>query len=136
MKLSKILRRFLLPSIVVTAYCLLKYKSKISPKAEVGINENLKIGSGSVVSSFVKIKPNGPMQIGVNVTLVVLLIVAMGGCKQGEGDRCQVDSDCATGLVCVIEAGDDRFAGGICGQRFPDAGTPDSSSGDDGSTDS
>lgn len=22
------------------------------------------------------------------------------GCGQGEGDRCQVDSDCASGLVC------------------------------------
>jgi hypothetical protein len=23
-----------------------------------------------------------------------------GGCKQGRGERCQVDADCASGLIC------------------------------------
>ncbi|HEU0034565.1 MAG TPA: hypothetical protein VFQ53_28270 [Kofleriaceae bacterium] len=29
-----------------------------------------------------------------------LLAVGIVSCKQGEGERCQVDSDCDTGLVC------------------------------------
>jgi len=90
MKLSKILRRFLVPSFVVTAYCLLKYKCKISPKAEVELNENLQIGSGTVVSSFVKIKPNGPMQIGKNVSIGTFSFLSAdaGGVKIG--DYCMI----------------------------------------------
>lgn len=29
-----------------------------------------------------------------------LLLLGAAGCKQGEGERCQLDSDCADGLVC------------------------------------
>lgn len=38
--------------------------------------------------------------------LVPALLVALGiglwfaACSQGEGDRCQINSDCASGLVC------------------------------------
>lgn len=34
--------------------------------------------------------------------LFVLFVsaLAFAGCKQGIGERCQIDSDCATGLVC------------------------------------
>ena len=90
MKLSKIFRRFLVPSFVVTAYCLLKYKCKISPKAEVELNEYLHIGSGTVVSSFVKIKPNGPLQIGENVSIGAcsFLSADAGGVKIG--DYCMI----------------------------------------------
>ncbi|HET9625181.1 MAG TPA: hypothetical protein VFP84_27625 [Kofleriaceae bacterium] len=28
------------------------------------------------------------------------LLVLGAGCKQGEGERCQVDDDCASGLIC------------------------------------
>jgi hypothetical protein len=31
-----------------------------------------------------------------------LLVAATGGCKQNEGDRCQLDSDCAEGYSCCI----------------------------------
>jgi hypothetical protein len=27
-------------------------------------------------------------------------LVVIAGCKQGKGDRCQVNADCASGLVC------------------------------------
>ncbi len=27
-------------------------------------------------------------------------IVTLAACKQGQGERCQVDEDCASGLVC------------------------------------
>ena len=69
MKLSKILRRFLVPSFVVTAVYLLKHKCKVSPKAEVELNALLKMGRGTVVSSFSKINANGPMNIGANVSI-------------------------------------------------------------------
>ena len=41
--------------------------------------------------------------------LVLLFGAALFACKQGEGDRCQIDSDCEDDLVCVQEA-----TGGVC----------------------
>ena len=32
--------------------------------------------------------------------LVIAIAIAAAGCKQGQGDRCQVDADCQDGLVC------------------------------------
>jgi hypothetical protein len=36
----------------------------------------------------------------VLVGLVTAGVLALAGCKQGEGERCQIDDDCASGLVC------------------------------------
>jgi hypothetical protein len=36
------------------------------------------------------------------------------GCKQGAGERCQVQSDCDNGLLCVLPAGGTPQAGGTC----------------------
>jgi hypothetical protein len=44
--------------------------------------------------------------------LAPLCLVA--GCKQGVGDRCQVQSDCDDGLLCVLQAGATPQAGGTC----------------------
>ena len=93
MKLIQILRRFLVPSPVVTAIGLVKYKCKISPKAEVELNEHLQIGRGTVISSFVKIKPNGPLQIGENVSIGTCCYISAdaGGVKIG--DYCMIGSN-------------------------------------------
>ena len=32
---------------------------------------------------------------------IAVFSVAVTGCKQGQGERCQVDSDCADGLSCT-----------------------------------
>jgi hypothetical protein len=47
--------------------------------------------------------------------LFALLLIASltTGCKQGEGDRCQLDSDCEDGLLCCIDPA--RLnEGGVC----------------------
>jgi len=90
MKLSKILRRFLMPSIVVTAYGWLKFKCKISPKAEVELNENLKLGRGSVFSSFVKVKANGPMKIGIDVSVGTGSFISSAAGGVEIGDFCMI----------------------------------------------
>jgi hypothetical protein len=41
-------------------------------------------------------------------------LVLVAGCKQGLGDRCQVQSDCDDGLLCVLPAGATPQAGGVC----------------------
>jgi len=38
------------------------------------------------------------------------------GCKQGVGDRCQVQADCNDNLLCVLPAGGTPQSGGTCQQ--------------------
>jgi hypothetical protein len=45
--------------------------------------------------------------------LLLLGTVLLGGCKQKEGDRCQLDSDCSEGLFCCVNPGE-LAKGGIC----------------------
>ena len=45
---------------------------------------------------------------------VAVLALATAGCKQGEGERCQVSADCNGGLVCVLPAGGSAAEGGSC----------------------
>ena len=60
-------------------------------------------------------------------SIIALVVVAplaiISGCAQGVGERCQVQSDCATGLQCVLPAGGTPQAGGTC-QPLADAGLP------------
>jgi hypothetical protein len=61
--------------------------------------------------------------------LVLMLVVfpplaLASGCAQGVGERCQVQSDCAAGLLCVLPAGGTPQAGGTC-QGGTDAGISD-----------
>lgn len=41
-------------------------------------------------------------------------LLAAAGCKQGVNERCQVQSDCDDGLLCVLPAGGTPQAGGTC----------------------
>ncbi|HXU74872.1 MAG TPA: hypothetical protein VN947_36505 [Polyangia bacterium] len=53
----------------------------------------------------------------VRLTAVVALLAPLclvAGCKQGVGDRCQVQTDCDDGLLCVLNAGATPQAGGTC----------------------
>ncbi len=36
--------------------------------------------------------------------MAVALVCAVASCKQGQGERCQLDSDCESGLKCVTGA--------------------------------
>ena len=46
-------------------------------------------------------------------TALLLLATLLLGCKQGEGDRCQLDSDCEDDLVCCVDPAH-IHEGGIC----------------------
>ena len=70
MELKKIIRRFLVPAPVVTLYYLLKFKAKVSPKAEVELSPLFTIGENTQIGSYVKIKATtGPLNIGKNGTI-------------------------------------------------------------------
>jgi acetyltransferase-like isoleucine patch superfamily enzyme len=64
-KAAMIARRFLIPSSVVTLYALLRWRAKISMRAEVELHPNLLLGRGTAVSSFTKMKAtDGPLVTG------------------------------------------------------------------------
>lgn len=48
------------------------------------------------------------------VIVLTAPLFAAAGCKQGVGERCQVQSDCDDGLLCVLPAGGTPQAGGTC----------------------
>jgi hypothetical protein len=69
------------------------------------------------------------------VAALVLFAVSGIACKQGAGDRCEVDSDCSDGLQC-LNVSTDRAEGGRCGNprgtgNGVDAATVDTGGGDD-----
>ena len=70
MNLKKIIQRFLVPSPIITIIYAIKYKCMISPRAEVELSPLLKIGKGTQIGSFTKIKASdGPLTIGAHVSI-------------------------------------------------------------------
>ncbi len=53
-----------------------------------------------------------------------LFLATAAGCKQGEGERCQVNNDCADGLVCSASAPSTCVTPGAGGED-DDGGMPD-----------
>lgn len=70
MNLRKVVQRFLIPSSIVTLVYLRKFGCKISPRAEVELSKRLKIGRGTEIGSFTKIKAtDGDLSIGTDVSI-------------------------------------------------------------------
>lgn len=97
MKLSVLLRRFFVPGWMVTLLCLLRNRSKISPRAEVELSSNLQLGRECVVGSFTKIKTSGgPMRIGAGVH------IATGCHLSSESAGLSIGDGTVVGPNCVI----------------------------------
>ena len=54
----------------------------------------------------------GPSRHFLALALAFVLGAAGAGCKQGNGERCEVNRDCGDGLYCDPSSGDN--SGGIC----------------------
>lgn len=64
-KVAMTARRFLVPRAFVTLYALLRWRAKVSTRAEVEITPQLRLGRGTTVSSFTKVKAtDGPLVTG------------------------------------------------------------------------
>jgi hypothetical protein len=62
----------------------------------------------------------------LRLTLVIALtapLLLASGCKQGIGDRCQVQSDCDDGLLCSLPNSGSVQSGGTC--QAPTSGATD-----------
>ena len=96
MKITTVVRRFLMPGFVVTLWGYLKYRCMISPKAEVEITSQLSIGPGSIISSFTKIKSaDGPLKIGRNVEISNGCVISSFTAGTFIGDDCLVGPNCS-----------------------------------------
>lgn len=57
-------------------------------------------------------RPRTGARLG-GLLLSLSVALCLSGCKQGEGERCQINDDCATGLVCEL-GGNTPAMGGYC----------------------
>jgi hypothetical protein len=53
--------------------------------------------------------------------VATLCLVAFGGCKQGLGERCEINSDCEDGLVCSQSKKECTSTGSAADAGFVDA---------------
>jgi hypothetical protein len=63
------------------------------------------------------------------IVMGLLSCATLMGCKQGEGDRCQVQADCEDGLICQLPVQGSPQSGGVCvapGMVSTDLASPDS----------
>lgn len=67
MRLGTLLRRVLVPRPLVTILCYVRYRARVSPRAEVEWSKNLQLARGVTIGSFVKVKTAGPMVMGEHV---------------------------------------------------------------------
>jgi hypothetical protein len=64
--------------------------------------------------------------IVASLGLSLLVLVGIGSCKQGEGQRCQIQDDCEEGLLCNVGEGVCRAASSeAIDAELPEAPPPD-----------
>jgi acetyltransferase-like isoleucine patch superfamily enzyme len=104
MQIANVFRRFFVPSSLITVIGMIKFGCKISPRAEVEISPNLKIGRGTNISSFTKIKSSyGLIHIGGNVSIAA-------GCDISTGENgVIIGDDCLIGPHVVIVGNNYRY---------------------------
>lgn len=89
-----LLRRFLLPPLIVSWICYLKFNAKVSPKAEVELSPLLQLGRGVVILQKAKIKASeGPISIGAHT--IIGEGVVIGGHVHGVfiGEHCAIEEN-------------------------------------------
>jgi acetyltransferase-like isoleucine patch superfamily enzyme len=91
MKLESLVRRFFFPSFVISLLYDFKFKCFVSPRAEVEYSPLLKVGAGTKISSFCKIKASdGPLVIGSNASIAAGCFIASHEGGLTIGDDCLI----------------------------------------------
>ena len=89
-------RRFLIPSFVVTAIYFLRNRTFVSPRAEVELSPWIRFGRGTQVGAFCKLKASdGPLEIGANVSIGVNSFISASAGGVVIGDYCMFGSGVA-----------------------------------------
>jgi acetyltransferase-like isoleucine patch superfamily enzyme len=67
---AKLAQRFLLPGFVISLIYAFRFRALVSPRAEVELSPLVKLGKGTQISSFTKVKAtDGPLTIGARVSI-------------------------------------------------------------------
>ena len=104
MKLQVLIRRFLLPSPIVTLLAYLRFKAYVSMRAEVELSPLLRLGRKTRVSSFSKVKAShGELTIGDRTSIATGVFISAG--EKGT----HIGSDCLIGPNCTIISGTFRY---------------------------
>ncbi len=89
-----LVRRMLIPRFLVAIYYSLKYRCRISPRAEVDLSDRLTIGRGTEISSFAKIKAmRGAVRIGRRVSIGTGCFISTGAEGITIGDSCMIGAN-------------------------------------------
>jgi acetyltransferase-like isoleucine patch superfamily enzyme len=96
LNIGKFVRRFLVPSFVVTFICYFRTRALVSPRAEVELSSLLHIGRKTQVSSFTKIKVagKGPLHIGDQCSIATGCFIGAGDGGTRIGDYCLIGANC------------------------------------------
>lgn len=98
MEARKTIQRFLVPGLVVTLVYLFRFHCKVSPRAEVELSPRLKIGEGSQVGSFTKIKAtDGDLTIGREVHIGTCCFISADAGGVTIGDYSMISPN-----VCIV----------------------------------
>lgn len=84
---ARLFNRLLMPGWLVSLICLWRYGAKVSPKSEVELTHHLKLGKGSVIGSYTKLKSSdGPVELGERVLVATHCFIAShkGGITIGD----------------------------------------------------
>ena len=92
------------PGIFNTVYCYLKYKSLVSPRAEVDVSKLLFMGEGTTISSFCQLKArHGELRLGRKVGLGV-------GCSLSPGEKgLTIGDNCLFGPYVLVVSSNYRY---------------------------
>lgn len=101
MKVGTIIRRFLIPGWYVTLACFWRFRAQVSPRAEVELSRNLRLGRGTVVSSFTKVKvSNGVLSTGNGVRIATGCFLDAHAGGIAIGNRVLIGANCV--IVAVV----------------------------------
>jgi acetyltransferase-like isoleucine patch superfamily enzyme len=84
---AKLVQRFLLPSFVISLIYGFRFRALVSPRAEVELSPLVKLGKGTQISSFTKVKASdGPLTIGARVSIGTGCFIHAGSAGVTIGD--------------------------------------------------
>jgi acetyltransferase-like isoleucine patch superfamily enzyme len=84
---AKLVQRFLLPGFVISLIYAFRFHALVSPRAEVELSPLLKLGKGTRISSFAKVKAtDGPLTIGARVSIGSGCFIHAGSAGVAIGD--------------------------------------------------
>ena len=92
---STVAARQLTPGIAARIYYLARYGALVSRRAEVPISGQARWGRGCVISSFTKIKIDGPFEMGARVQVATNCFIGVSSAGLVLGDDVLVSPNCS-----------------------------------------